>query len=91
MLEIVSEIARVAGTDLEPDVRGSGNPEGEIDKQYVDASKIADRCGWRPQVSLTEGVGRTLDWYRENPEIRPERREPPPPCGEPASPEEGDR
>lgn len=71
VLEIVSAITEAAASGIEPDVRGSGNPEGEIDKQYVDASKIAELCGWRPEVSLREGVRRTLDWYREHPEIRP--------------------
>ena len=71
VIEIVSEITRASGSDLEPDVQGTGNPEGEIDKQYVDASKIAERCGWRPAVRLSEGVERTLDWYRARPEIRP--------------------
>ncbi len=71
VLEIVSAITDVAGSDVEPDVRGSGNPDGEIDRQYVDASKIDERCGWRPRVALEEGIARTLAWYRERPEIRP--------------------
>lgn len=71
VLEIVAAITRIAGTGVEPDVRGSGSPDGEIDRQYVDASKLAERCGWRPEVSLGEGIARTLAWYREHPEIRP--------------------
>ena len=34
-------IARLAGTGVEPEIRGEGNPAGEIDRQYVDATKIA--------------------------------------------------
>lgn len=71
VLEIVAAVIDAAGSDLEPDVRGTGNPEGEIDRQYVDASKLAERCGWRPEVPLADGIARTLDWYREHPEIRP--------------------
>lgn len=71
VLEIVAEISRAAGSGIEPDVRGRGNPEGEIDRQFVDASKIADRCGWRPAVALGDGIARTLEWYRRHPEIRP--------------------
>lgn len=71
VLEIVETITRLAGTGVEPDVQGEGNPEGEIDKQYVDASKIRDLCGWTPSVSLEDGVERTLAWYREHPEVRP--------------------
>ena len=68
--EIVEAVARIGG-GMEPEIRGEGNPVGEIDRQYVDATKIADRCGWRPRVGLEEGIERTIGWYREHPEARP--------------------
>jgi CDP-glucose 4,6-dehydratase len=71
VLEIVKTITRLAGTGVEPDVRGTGNPDGEIDRQYVDAAKIRERCGWEPAVPLEEGIGRTIEWYRAHPEVRP--------------------
>jgi CDP-glucose 4,6-dehydratase len=71
VLEIVETITRLAGTGVEPDIQGTGNPEGEIDRQYVDASKILRLCQWSPQVSLEEGLERAIDWYREHPEVRP--------------------
>ncbi|HET6831661.1 MAG TPA: NAD-dependent epimerase/dehydratase family protein [Solirubrobacterales bacterium] len=70
--EIVATIARLAGTGVEPDIRGAGNPAGEIDRQYVDASKLRERCGWRPRTGLEEGLRRTLEWYRAHPEARPQ-------------------
>ena len=71
VLEIVSEVARIAGGGIEPEIRGTGNPAGEIDRQFVDASKIRDRCGWRPRIALAEGLASTIDWYRQHPEARP--------------------
>jgi len=68
--DVIGMIARLAGTGVEPDIRGSGNPEGEIDRQYVDPAKIRERLGWEPAVGLEEGLQRTLDWYREHPEAR---------------------
>jgi CDP-glucose 4,6-dehydratase len=68
--EVLSLLAEVAGTDLEPDIRGSGNPEGEIDRQYVDSSKLREATGWRPRVDLREGLARTVGWYREHREAR---------------------
>jgi CDP-glucose 4,6-dehydratase len=68
VLEVVEAIARLAGTGVEPDVRGTGNPEGEIDRQFVDPAKIRDLCGWEPAVGLEQGLARTLEWYREHPE-----------------------
>jgi CDP-glucose 4,6-dehydratase len=71
VLEVVATIARLAGTGVEPDIRGTGNPAGEIDCQYVDAAKLRDRCGWKPEVGLEDGLARTLEWYRAHPEARP--------------------
>jgi CDP-glucose 4,6-dehydratase len=68
--KVVELILRLAGTELEPDIQGTGNPEGEIDRQWVDATKIRERCGWSPAVSLEEGLYRTIEWYREHPEAR---------------------
>ena len=71
VLEVVEAIARLAGTGVEPEVRGDGNPEGEIDRQFVDATKLRERCGWAPEVSLDRGLERTITWYREHPQARP--------------------
>ena len=68
--EVVELIARLAGTGVEPDVRGTGNPQGEIDRQYVDPAKIRELVGWQPEVDLEEGLRRTIDWYRAHPDIR---------------------
>ena len=66
--DVVARICALAGTDVEPDVRGSGTPDGEIDRQYVDASKLRALTGWEPRVDLDEGLRRTLAWYREHPQ-----------------------
>jgi CDP-glucose 4,6-dehydratase len=71
VLEVVETILRLSGTALEPDIQGEGNPEGEIDRQWVDPTKLRERCGWAPAVSLEDGLGRALEWYREHPEARP--------------------
>jgi CDP-glucose 4,6-dehydratase len=69
--EVVETIARLSGTGVEPDIQGEGNPEGEIDRQWVDPTKLRERTGWTPSVGLEEGLGRTLEWYREHPDARP--------------------
>jgi nucleoside-diphosphate-sugar epimerase len=68
--EVVELIARLAGTGVQPDIRGEGNPAGEIDRQYVDPAKIRALVGWEPRVDLEEGLRRTIRWYREHPEVR---------------------
>jgi CDP-glucose 4,6-dehydratase len=62
--EVVALVCSLAGTDVAPDVRGTGTPDGEIDRQYVDSTKLRELTGWRPQVGLEEGLRRTIAWYR---------------------------
>jgi len=69
--EVVDLMVATAGGDVEAEYRGTGNPEGEIDRQFVDSGKLRELTGWRPQVELEEGLRRTLAWYREHPEARP--------------------
>jgi CDP-glucose 4,6-dehydratase len=67
--EVVDLIAATAGTGIEPEYLGSGTPEGEIDRQYVDSTKLRELTGWRPRVELSDGLGLTLDWYRDRLEV----------------------
>jgi CDP-glucose 4,6-dehydratase len=69
--EVVELIVEEAGGGVGPDFQGEGVPEGEIDRQYVDSTKLREQTGWRPRVELRDGLGRTLDWYRAHPEARP--------------------
>jgi CDP-glucose 4,6-dehydratase len=62
---LVQLICRIAGSDLEADILGAGTPAGEIDRQYVDSTKLRELTGWAPQVGLEEGLRRTIAWYRQ--------------------------
>jgi CDP-glucose 4,6-dehydratase len=69
--EVVDLIAAAAATGIEPEYLGSGTPDGEIDRQYVDSTKLRELTGWEPKVDLEDGLRRTLEWYRAHPEARP--------------------
>jgi CDP-glucose 4,6-dehydratase len=69
--EVLETIAAVSGAGIEPEYHGTGNPAGEIDRQYVDSAKLRSLTDWRPEVDLQDGLGRTLEWYRQHPEARP--------------------
>jgi CDP-glucose 4,6-dehydratase len=69
--EVVGLIAAAAGTGIEPEYLGTGTPDGEIDRQYVDSTKLRELTGWRPRVELADGLPSTLEWYRAHPEARP--------------------
>ncbi|MGI8630153.1 MAG: NAD-dependent epimerase/dehydratase family protein [Solirubrobacteraceae bacterium] len=66
--DVVALICRLAGSGVEPEVRGEGVPHGEIDRQWVDATKLRELTGWQPSVTLEQGLQRTVNWYREHPE-----------------------
>lgn len=50
------------GHQVEPNVLGKA--EHEIRDQWLSAAKARDALGWAPQVSLADGLARTVDWYR---------------------------
>jgi len=66
VLEVVRLVCRAAGTGVEPDVRGTGVPSGEVDRQVVDYAKLRAATGWKPGVTLEDGIERTVGWYRRH-------------------------
>jgi CDP-glucose 4,6-dehydratase len=68
MLALVQRIIQLAGKagQLEPQVMLAHKIEREIDAQYLSAEKAEVRLGWLAQVSLDEGLSRTIEWYRQN-------------------------
>ena len=64
VLDVVELICRLAGSGVRPDIRGSGTPSGEIDRQWVDFSKLRGLTGWAPHVPLEDGLRRTIAWQR---------------------------
>lgn len=66
VLDVVNRICELAGTQVEPDIRGIGIPGGEIDRQWVDSTKLENLTGWCPSVTLEEGLRRTIEWYRNH-------------------------
>jgi CDP-glucose 4,6-dehydratase len=65
--DVVAAVCRAVGADVQPDIRGTGTPEGEIDRQWVDSSRLRALTGWEPRFDLESGLARTVAWYREHP------------------------
>ena len=45
--EVVDLVAAAGGGEVAPEYLGSGTPVGEIDRQYVDSTKLRELTGWR--------------------------------------------
>lgn len=58
--EVVDTVLRVAGSALEPEVRGA-DLAGEGGARAVDIAKIRAAVGWRPSTPLEEGIRRTWE------------------------------
>jgi CDP-glucose 4,6-dehydratase len=67
VLDVVRLICRLAGSGVEPEIRGTGTPPAEIDRQWVDSTKLRELTGWKPAVGLEEGLRRTIEWHRRHP------------------------
>ncbi len=64
VLEIVNELQTILGRqDLAPVMLGGASEE--IPDQYLDASKAAEKLGWRPAYQLHQGLTETVEWYRD--------------------------
>ena len=63
LLELVQTLAQVLGKDVQPVF---GPPRaGDIRLSCANLDRIGKLLGYRPTVSLTEGLRETLDWMRE--------------------------
>jgi nucleoside-diphosphate-sugar epimerase len=68
--DLAKRVAKVAGRDitLVPGPLQAGGTE----RRCPDISKLA-RLGYKPRVSLDEGLKTTLDWYWRNADLAPKR------------------
>jgi UDP-glucose 4-epimerase len=60
--EVFRMLVHATGVSV-PERHGPDRP-GDVRRSAVDANLIAARLGWRPEVTLEEGVQLTVDWFR---------------------------
>lgn len=75
VLDMVSRILRLMGSNLTPDVRGEA--QNEIKHQYLSAAKARAMLRWQPQFALDDALTETIAWYSlylASPTIRRDRR-----------------
>lgn len=62
--DLVSRIIKECGSDLEPDIQGTAT--AEISRQFLSSERSKQVLGWSATVPLSEGISRSIDWYRAN-------------------------
>jgi CDP-glucose 4,6-dehydratase len=63
VLELVHRILLEMGSSLIPKIRDEAN--NEIRHQYLSAERARRMLNWTPLFTLTEGLQRTIQWYRD--------------------------
>jgi len=62
VVELYRHLARAAGVDRPPEHAPARL--GEQKRSCIDPAAAARAIGWRPEVSLGDGLARTLEWFR---------------------------
>jgi CDP-glucose 4,6-dehydratase len=60
--EIYGAVCDAYGEQVDPIVLDDA--AGEIHDQYLDASRAQTELGWKAQIELSDGMARTVAWYR---------------------------
>jgi UDP-glucose 4-epimerase len=61
---MLQQINKITGKDIAPIY---AEPRaGDIKHSHADITKAREKLGYKPLVSFEEGLGRTIEWYREN-------------------------
>ncbi len=62
LIELMRVLNEILGTNLEP--KFEGVRAGDVKHSQADASRAASTIGFAPDVDFTEGIRRTVEWYR---------------------------
>jgi nucleoside-diphosphate-sugar epimerase len=63
ILELARTVAKAAG--VEPRIEFRPRPVDDPEVRKPDITRAVTELGWKPQVSLEQGIRRTVPWFRE--------------------------
>lgn len=66
MKELAEKLFKIAGWHPKSlDIKSS--PAGSVKRRLADISKLQNLVGWKPEISLEDGLKKTYDWYLRYP------------------------
>jgi dTDP-glucose 4,6-dehydratase len=71
--ELAQLVAGIVGVDvrIEEEERRLRPATSEVERLVADASRAKTLLNWEPQISLEDGIARTVEWMRANPSSLP--------------------
>jgi dTDP-glucose 4,6-dehydratase len=68
--DLVNLIGRLMDKPVRPESQVERmRPEAsEVERLLADNTRAREILGWEPKINLEEGLQRTIDWLRQNPE-----------------------
>lgn len=62
LMDFVNAIETELGIEAKKNFRGM--QPGDVYRTYADVSDLFDACGYKPRITVKEGVAEFIDWYR---------------------------
>jgi len=63
--DLVNKIAELTETRAQLEIGALPYRPTEIWRMYADSTRARKTLGWKPEVSLEDGLKRTIEWFRE--------------------------
>lgn len=63
VIDLISAVGRILGRELK--VEDRGERQGDVHAYYATSERLRQATGWSAQVSLDEGLQRTVAYYRD--------------------------
>lgn len=64
--DVVKMICQMMGVDFKKATRTTGERLGQDAAYVIDSAKAHRAFGWKPEISLEEGLGEVIDWVESN-------------------------
>jgi nucleoside-diphosphate-sugar epimerase len=64
MADLATTLLDLMGNPITAELGALPDRPTEIWRMHADATRARDELGWTPQVSLEDGLRRTIEWYR---------------------------
>ena len=64
--EIVEKVVKCLGKDFDSSVNLTEGRIGEDSQYWLSSKKLFNDTGWKPEITIDQGIKETVDWVKEN-------------------------